>query len=344
VLIQADTSSGCYRIALNNASDGLELMSDLSYLAGARSGTLTFDFTHMAAPLTQEVRDEYLPGKFGYQPTRQLVEVTACIGTCASQKHEHPHLLTALLPNSDSRVGSFLVRMELHLILSQMGLQVEFAGPANKEFGDDDSSRQNLIPLVQVNQLESGLPDFAQLGRIRSGIERVFSRALPNAYDLASSFTSIVQEAVDNLIEYGNGGIIGGLYYPHAGEVEISLANRCGGFGGTTPTEALEALIAACERNTRRATAGGNGIAELSRLANMCFGTLVLRNGPATLHFLPDGSIKATSDETGLSTPGATVTILLQLLPIVRSSPSDRTEIVKNFETVLRSSIALYRH
>ena len=334
MLVSADRSASSYRIVLNNSSDASELMSDLSYLVDAPAGQLTFDFTHMAAPLTQEARDEYLPGNFGYQPTRQLVEVVAVIASCASKDAHFPHSLASRLPHPDSRVGDFLARMRLGDLLTQLGVPIEQVSPANTEFGNDDITRQNLIPLTCV----TAPPDFTQLLQMRDQIALVFRHALAGTSDLAESFTSIVHEAVDNLIEYGQGGIIGGLFYPRVGEVEISLVNRYGGFGGDSPAEKLDALIDACSGKSQRSTGGGNGIAELSRLAMTCFGTLVLSNGGATLHLLPDGSVTATTDETGLPTPGAAVTILLQLLPAERSSS------LKDYERVLQASLTAHRN
>jgi hypothetical protein len=76
------------------------------------------------------------------------------------------------------------------------------------------------------------------------------------------------------------------------------MVNRNGGFGGSTPDEELEALLAACKGKTRPTKGGGTGIATLSRLALVCFGTL-LRNGNAALCLLPDGSVSATTDNSG---------------------------------------------
>jgi hypothetical protein len=149
----------------------------------------------------------------------------------------------------------------------------------------------------------------------------------------------VVNEAVDNLIEYGRGGIIGGLYYPKVGEVEITLVNHQGGFGGSTPAEELDALISASEGKSSRPTGGANGIMALSRLTMICFGSLLLRNGNACLRLPPDGSVVATTSETGLPTPGASVTILLQLLP---DGSVVRTEAMSDFELVLKNSLSNY--
>lgn len=341
VLIDFDQSDRRYVIALNNASDGAEVLADLSYLVDVRPGTLIFDFTHMAAPLTQETRDDSLPGNFGYQPTRQLVEIVAAIDSCIQDRRYDHYLIEAMLPSTDSRVGDFLIRMDLHHILTQMDVAVSFANPANCELGIDDISRRNLISLAQIDVSTVGRPDFAQLRQIRTRVEKVFSRALPEEHNLAESFTVVVNEAVDNAVEYGRGGIIGGLYYPRAGEVEISLVNRQGGFGGRSPSEELDTLIKACEGGSRRTAGGSNGIAELSRLALACFGTLTLRNGSATLFLQPDGSISSTVDETGLPTSGGAVTILLQLLPANALAPTDT---LAAYESVLWASLAAYRN
>src|SRR5262249_30306164 len=146
--------------------------------------------------------------------------------------------------------------------------------------------------------------------RIRERVELVFVQGLPGnlgvSFDpnLARQFAMVVNEAVDNMIEYGEGGVIGGLYHRKVGEVEITLVNRSGGFGGVTPREQLRALIDAYEGTSHRQYGGGNGIAALSRLAGACFGTLLFRNGNATLRLSPDGSIDGDVDETGIETPG----------------------------------------
>ncbi len=345
MLVNADCAVGCYRIAINNASGAAELISDFSYLDAVPPGILTFDFSHMAAPLTQENREDYLPGNFGYQPTLHLLEVVAAIAAYTNGEHGTVmHKLVAVLPKARSRVGQFLKRMGLPDLLKEMGLQVEFDAPATAEFGGDDTTRENLIALTTISDGNDN-PQLALKAQMKidSQIDRVFSQALPENPDLACSFTTIVQEAVDNLIHYGQGGIIAGLYYPRAGEVEITLVNRCGGFGGKNPTEQLEALVSACEGNTHRVNGGGNGIAQLSRLAMACFGTLVLRNGGASLYLLPNGSISGNTVETGLPTLGASVTILLQLLPSTISGNSlGSTEPIDEFKAVLANSLETY--
>jgi hypothetical protein len=338
MLINLDTSRRRYEIALNNASSGGELVSDLSYLDAAPAGTIVLDFRHMAASLTQETREEYLPGSFGYQPTLHLLELASVIGSFVERMALCPHTLVARLPRKNTRVGRFLAGFRLPEILAGFGLELQFTAPSNEELGDDDPSRHNLIPMTVV-RLSGGRPDFKVLKQMRSRVETVFTKALARDSDLANRFTSVVSEAVDNLVAYGQGGVIGGLYYRRVGEVEITLSNRCGGFGGQTPAEQLEALLQACEKRSREGR-GGNGIPELSRLTLTCFGTLLLRNGNASIRFLPDGSIAATTDETGFPLPGASVTVLLQFLP---DDSVERTEAMKAFEGVLARSLLAYR-
>jgi hypothetical protein len=340
VLVSLDVEEGRYVIALNNASDEAEVAADMSYLQGIPTGVLEFDFTHMTAGLSQESRLDYLPGSFGYQPTRQLVEVTAAVLACSAAHPAFPHVLGAILPNHETRVGEFLGQMGLPRLLDEAGIVVVLAGSGQEERGEDDTTRENLIPLALVGIVPGRGPDFAILGEIRRRVERVFTQALPDENTLVGRFASIVNEAVDNLIEYGNGGLLGGLYYPRVGEVEITLVNRQGGFGGSTPGEQLDALVAATERRSTRGTGGGNGIQELSRLAMACFGTLILRNGNASLRLLPDGSIVGMSNHSGLPSTGASVTILLQLLP---SKAMERTPEMREFEGVLLRSLDRYQ-
>jgi anti-sigma regulatory factor (Ser/Thr protein kinase) len=350
MLIGADYNSYQYRIAVNSATGSAELMSDLSYLECTPVGVITIDFTHMGVPLTQELREEYLPGSFGYLSVQHLLEVVAAI---AVFKDRCSHKLMATLPNQKSRagqdvaVGKFLNDMDLASLLQEMGVEVRFADPLSQELGRDDR-RQNLIPLMRISAPEphssERRPDqlpidfFKQSAKIRERVEGVFSQALFDDPDLASILATVVQEAVDNMVRYGKGGIIGGLYYPYVGEVEVTLVNRRGGFGGKTPDEQLESLLTACEARTDRQQ-GGNGITELSRLAITCFGTLYFRSGNAALRMSPDGSIIGTTEETGLPTPGASVTILLQLLP---NKFAERTETMKAYEAVLRASLEAY--
>jgi hypothetical protein len=344
MLINADREQRSYYIVLNNASDHSELMADLSYLEGAPPGQLTLDFRQMAAPLTQEERPDYLPGGFGYQPTRLLLELIGALMAYLGRTVEHPHMLVAILPSSHSKVGHFLAEMHLPQILRQLGVRLEYADPTSIEYGEDDPTRQNLIPLTLVTVAAKG-PDHRVLRRIREGVEQVFAQGLPGtpsvSFDpqLTRQFATVVNEAVDNMVEYGEGGVIGGLYYRRVGEVEISLVNRCGGFGGAMPHDQLVALIDAYEGVSRRVQGGGNGIAALSRLAGACFGTLLFRNGNATLRLSPDGSIEGDVDETGIETPGAAVTLILQLLP---APNGHKNETVQAFETVLRTGLADY--
>src|SRR5262249_12642874 len=160
------------------------------------------------------------------------------------------------------RVGRFLADFRLPRILGALGLELQFADPSNAELGEDDPSRHNLIPMTIV-RVSGDAPDFRVLKQIRDRVQTVFARALAQDSDLAARFSSVVSEAVDNLVAYGQGGLIGGLYYRRVGEVEITLCNRCGGFGGDTPDEQLEALVAACEKRCRVGR-GGNGIPQLS--------------------------------------------------------------------------------
>lgn len=178
----------------------------------------------------------------------------------------------------------------------------------------------NLIPLTDI-VLHGEQPDFNQLQNLRQGIEWVFSLALDQSKSMASRFASIVNEAVSNLIEYAHGGWVAGLYYPHVGEVEISLINRRGGFGGRTPQEQLERLLVVVEGATERPQGGGHGITALMDLAHRYLGTLRLSSGNASLYISPDDSITSVVDDTGIDIPGGRVTIVLQLLPI-DSSPS----------------------
>jgi hypothetical protein len=333
VLVQLDATARRYVIALNNSTNASELRSDFSFLEQAPRGVLEFDFGHMAAPTTGELRDEFLPGGFGYQPTRHLVEIVACIADYAEEA-AFGHKIEARLPNEKAYVGKFLRDMGLPRILKEMCVPVRHADRA-RDIGRDDQSRRNLIPLRAI-RVRAGIPDFQSLNRIREGIRSALSKAVGEDAHLAEQMTSIVIEAVDNAIEYGQGGIIGGLFYPRAGEVEITLVNRTGGFGGDNPATELNALVAACEGRSSRPTGGGNGIAELSRLAFRCYGTLMFRNGNAAIRMLPDGSVVGSTDETGLPNPGASVTILLQLLPAASGSESMA---LKAFRDALTTSL-----
>lgn len=338
VLIEADRSSGTCTIAVNNASDAAELISDFSYLEDDRLGTLTIDFTHMAAPLTQERREAYLPAGFGYQPLQELLEVVCALADFTRKLAATRSTMIAILPTKNSRIGTFLQDMRLSQALGRMGYRVKYANLSTAEVGWDDRARRNLIPLTTIPSTLFGI-DYAAIQRLHTQVEHVFRSALPGEDNLAVSFATIVSEAVDNCVEYGGGGTIGGLYYPRVGEVEISLVNSEGGFGGSTPAEQLDALIGAYEGHTRRAGGGGNGIAELSRLALACFGTLQFRSGHATLRLPPDGALAGTTEDTGLPTLGASVTLVLQLLP---AAGVMRTESMQQFEAVLKKSLATY--
>src|SRR2546423_10799487 len=113
MLIVCDRDTREYIIALNNASNSAELASDFSYLEGVPSGLLTFDFTHMAAGLTQEKREAYLPGNFGFQPTISLLEIISTIAEFTERTALCPHHLAVILPDRRSRVGRFLADMGL---------------------------------------------------------------------------------------------------------------------------------------------------------------------------------------------------------------------------------------
>jgi hypothetical protein len=337
MLVSLDRAGRTYHVAINNGTSYAELMADISYLGGVPSGVLLFDFTHMAVPLTKARLEIHLPGNLGYQPTQLLIEVVAAIAWCVTDKRTCQHRMVARLPNSNTRVGRFLADMHLQPVLTEMGLKVEYADPSMREAGNDDP-RSNLIPLTML-RVEPKSNLVQRVTEIRKQVERVFQEALPRDHHRANRFTSIVSEAVDNMIDYGEGGFIGGLYYPRVGEVEITLANQANGFGGETPNEQLEVLVGVCEGQTQRAVGGGCGIAALFDLALRCFGTLLLRNGNASVHLGPDGSMVGTTKVTELPTLGASVTILLQLLPV---DSVVRTEPMRAFEKILAAS--LQRH
>jgi hypothetical protein len=313
------------------------LQSDFSYLTDLENGTVVFDLTHVAAPLTQERRPEYYPAGFGYQPTQLLLEVVTSIAS-AHDQFKDVHRLKAIVPGADSRVGRFLSEMQLQERLRDIGVAVSFAGPATREAGADDPTRQNLIPLTAIKVAATG-PDFKTVRQLRDRIEGVFVQALQQKRSLANLFTQVVSEAVDNLVVYGQGGLIGGLYYPKVGEVEITLVNRRGGFGGDTAEEQLEVLVKACEKSLLKEEGGGNGINELSALTASCFGTLVLRNGNAKLSLPPDGSVVGITEDTGFVVPGAAVTVLLQLVP---SDTINRNDTMRDYEAALMSSLERY--
>jgi hypothetical protein len=261
-----------------------------------------------------------------------LLEVISTLAFCLAQHAPYPHQLRALLPDTKSKVGRFLAEMRVPEQLQKLDIAIISAHPASREQGDDDLTRKSLIPLTAL-EVTSGMPDFAVVETLITRVKTVFAEALPGDPDLVVRFTCIVEEAIDNLLEYGQGGLIGGLYYPKSGEVEITLVNRHGGFGGTTPDEQLAALFDACEGSTHRVQTGGFGIDALSKLAASCFGTLWLRNGNAVLRLLPDGSVAESRDDTGFNLPGAYITLLLQLLP---NAMLTRTDDMRQFEEVLK--------
>jgi hypothetical protein len=335
MLVAIDEKSSEYTIAVNNATSASELLSDFSFLIGRDFGSVIFDLTHMAAPLTEEHREDYYPGGFGYQPTQHLIEVVSSISLVREQLGDHN--LVGILPDAKSNVGKFLADMRLKEALDSIGVETAYAGPATTESGEDDFTRRNLIPLTNVT-VSSDTIDFGLIRSVRDRIEGVFAEAVGRDQRLANLFTQMVSEAVDNLVTYGRGGFIAGLYYPRAGEVEITLMNRHGGFGGSTACEQLEALIEACERR-KTGGSGGNGLAELTTLTEIGFGTLLIRNGNAKLSLPPDGSVVGVTDETGIDVPGASVTILLQLTP---ADNVTRNPTMEAYEAAIRASLERY--
>jgi hypothetical protein len=131
----------------------------------------------MAAPLTQEKWEDYLPGSFGYQPALCLLELVSVIADFAQRFALCPHALVARLPTRNSRVGRFLADFRLPQILKALGLELQFSSPSNAELGDDDPSRHNLIPMTGV-RLSGGVPDFKVL---RLEPAYTFARAFANA-------------------------------------------------------------------------------------------------------------------------------------------------------------------
>jgi hypothetical protein len=202
--------------------------------------------------------------------------------------------------------------MRVEGVLQKMGLEVEKARVL--ETGQDDADRRTVIPLTDI-LLHGGLPDFHQLKTLRQHIEQTFGLALNGNKSLANQFASIVNEAIDNLIEYAQGGWVAGLYYPPVGEMEISLINRRGGFGGQTPQQQLDRLLTVIEGTTERLHGGGHGIPALMDLAHQYLGTLRLSNRNSSLYVAADGSMTSVVDDTGIEIPGGRVTIVLQLLP-----------------------------
>lgn len=170
MLVQLDATTRRYVIALNNSTNASELRSDFSYLKQAPRGVLEFDFGHMAALTTLESRDDFLPGGFGYQPTRHLVEIVACIADYAEEA-AFGHKIEARLPNEKTAVGKFLHDMGLPRILKEMWVPVKLADQA-RDIGRDDQSRRNLIPLRAI-RVRGGVPDFQIVSRIRDGVRTV---------------------------------------------------------------------------------------------------------------------------------------------------------------------------
>jgi len=267
---------------------------------------------HLSGNLTSEKRFDYLPGSFGFHPTDRLAEEVACISHFREQLILWPHRWRVRLPSRASKVGAFLSSMHVGQVLRRMGLEVEETRMS--ETGQDDVNRRTLIPLTDI-LLHGGKPDFHQLKTLRQHIEQTFGLALNGNASLANQFASVVNEAVDNLIEYAHGGWVAGLYYPQVGEMEISLTNRGGGFGGQTPQQQLDRLLTVIEGSTERLHGGGHGIPALLDLAHQYLGTLRLSNGNASLYISADGSMTSVVDDTGIEIPGGRVTIVLQLLP-----------------------------
>jgi hypothetical protein len=267
-----------------------------------------------------------------------LVESVAVIAAYAQGDDGQPHHLMAMVPDKSSKVGRYLWDMGLPQMLQTSGLEVSVVGPAAEELGEDDESRQNLIPLTSVRIGRH----HQVLYRIDQRVRRVFTVALPDQPHLVELFTAVVREAVDNMVDYGSGGVVAGLFYPAAGEVEITLANRLGGFGGQTPEEQRDALLTACAGEPTRALGGVNGLRELQQLAAHCMGTLMLRSGAATLYMAPDGTVDVQMDETDLPAPGAAVTILLHLAASASGRNAGDPEVRRAFEQMLRASVTAY--
>src|SRR5262249_15581920 len=157
-------------------------------------------------------RLDYLPGGFGYQPVLHLMEIIAAISSYLDAQSRTLHTIRVILPTQDSRVGRFLVDMRVPEALQEQGCILDFDNPATAERGTDDLTRQTLIQITLV-AVDTGRPDFAVVRRIREHVGRVFASGLPTndeaplPLDLTNAFTGVVSEAVDNMIEYGGGGI-----------------------------------------------------------------------------------------------------------------------------------------
>src|SRR5260221_6539080 len=184
MLVTCDHDARQYVIALNNMSISAELASDFSYLEGVPAGVLTFDFTHMAAGLTQETREAYLPGNFGFQPTISLLEIVSTIASFTEHAAICPHHLVVILPNKHSRVGRFLIDMGLPAFLKKMKLDIGEANPASVELGRDDPTRKSLIPLTVIDTLFGGQPNFEVYELLLESVENVFTEALPGEQSL----------------------------------------------------------------------------------------------------------------------------------------------------------------
>src|SRR5947209_11718881 len=103
VLVNCDRTNGVYVIALRNTTTGAELRADFSYLEGAPRGTLRLEFTQMAAPVTQEMREHVTtPGNMGYQPTRHLAEIVAELASYTERSALFPHRIIAAVPDRRS--------------------------------------------------------------------------------------------------------------------------------------------------------------------------------------------------------------------------------------------------
>jgi anti-sigma regulatory factor (Ser/Thr protein kinase) len=312
MLIPPDYAHSPYIIAITNSTGWAELAADFTFLADLPAGEILFDFTHLSGNLTSEKRVDYRPGSFGFHPTDRLAEEVACISHFREQLILWPPRWRARLPSRATKVGAFLWSMRAERVLQKMWLEVEMMRVS--ETGQDDADRRTLIPLTDI-LLHGGTPDFHQLKTLRQHIEQTFGLALNGSESLANQFASVVNEAVDNLIEYAHGGWVAGLYYPQVGEIEISLINRRGGFGGQTPQQQLDRLLTVIEGTMERLHGGGHGIPALMDLAHQYLGTLRLSNGNASLYISADGSMTSVVDDTGIEIPGGRVTIVLQLLP-----------------------------
>jgi len=302
----------------------------------------------MAAPLTQEMREEFTPGSMGYQPLRNLAEVVAELAAYTESTALFPHRIVAAVPDRRSAVGKFLHGIGLTSILDELNIEREGGIPASPEpaqYRDDD--RHNIVPFTSlIVGLDGRLTpqSLKKFNGLHSRIENAFAVALSDYPGLAVQFATAVMEAVDNMVEYGDGGIIAGLYYPRVGEVELTLVNRRGGFGGATPDEQMHALLAACEGATRRTSGGGNGIRELMRLTIHFFGSLVLRSGAAIVYATPNGDLLGRFSHTGFPANAASVTTMLQLLPSDHGRHSGDRAVREAFAATLSARVTSYRN